>query len=480
MTQVAAVDVAGNVDRRATWLSYGYALVVGLAIGHFLLGLPIQLTDSFGNMLKLSGSWGDLLYGEFTQNGYLRPLLWANLKLVYDLSGGDYFDWFRGVHVAQVLILVVLYVALVRPRTFLDAAVVPFGLAVLFGMHTFAGTIREAFPINTFMTILILCLAAAIVALGPYRWWNDMVAMALFVFASLTVETGLLVWVIFVGAALVGGRGLSHVGLAGLMVLLAGYFYVRFVMFDVGSPGLVERSSGFGFGVLDPEDLIARFGGNPIPFYLYNIVTSVMSVLLSEPTAGVFRVTSAIARGDVDVQMIMNLVATVSVTAALTVFVWRRRNEWLARRFERDDRLVALFIMILAANAVISYPYTKDVIMSPAGAFFAVAGFAAVRNILTWLPARVSPRVATAALAAAALVSGTWAARVVGTHLNLRTGAYVERNEWVYADSALADEGVTLTDAEKVLLRRLRDDAIFVHPPPPPLAPPLRALWGSP
>jgi hypothetical protein len=479
MTQVAAMKAVATVDRRSVWLSYGYALVVGLAMGHFLLGLPIQLTDSFGNMLKLSGSWGELLYGEFTQNAYLRPLLWANLKLVYDLSGGDYFTWFRGVHVIQVLLLVVLYVALVRPRTLLDAAVVPFGLAVLFGMHTFAGTIREAFPINTFMTILILCLAAAIVALGPYRWWNDVVAMALFVVASLTVETGLLVWVIFVGAALVGGRGLSRVGLAGLMVLLAGYFYIRFVMFDVGSPGLVERSSGFGFGVLDPEDLIARFGGNPIPFYLYNIVTSAMSVLLSEPTAGVFRVTSAIAGGDVDVQMIMNLVATISVTAALAVFVWRRRHEWLARRFERDDRLVALFIMILAANAVISYPYTKDVIMSPAGVFFAVAGFAAVRNILTWLPGRVSPRVATAALAAAVVVSGTWAARVVGTHLNLRTGAYVERNEWVYADSALADEGVTLTDAEKVLLRTLRDDAIFVHPPPPPLAPPLRALWGS-
>ena len=177
--------------------------------------------------------------------------------------------------------------------------------------------------------------------------------------------------------------------------------------------------------------------------------------------------------------MIMNLVATLSVTAALAVFVWHRRSEWLARRFVRDDRLVALFVMILAANAVISYPYTKDVIMSPAGAFFAVAGFVAVRNILTWLPSRVSPRMATVALAAAVLVSGTWAARVVGTHLNLRTGAYVERNEWAYADSALADEGVTLTEADRALMRTLRDEAIFVHPPPPPLAPPLRVLWSS-
>ena len=103
MTHASAARRSGGdrVDRRAAWLSYGYALVVGLAMGHFLLGLPIQLTDSFGNMLKLSGSWGDLLYGEFTQNAYLRPLLWANLKLVYDLSGGDYFAWFRGVHVVR-------------------------------------------------------------------------------------------------------------------------------------------------------------------------------------------------------------------------------------------------------------------------------------------------------------------------------------------------------------------------------------------
>jgi hypothetical protein len=96
-----------------------------------------------------------------------------------------------------------------------------------------------------------------------------------------------------------------------------------------------------------------------------------------------------------------------------------------------------------------------------------------------WLPAGITPRMATTAIAGAALVSGTWAVRVVGTHLNLRTGAYVERNEWVYAESALAEEAVVLTDIDRALMRRLRDEAIFVHPPPPPLDPPLGALWGS-
>jgi len=36
-----------------------------------------------------------------------------------------------------------------------------------------------------------------------------------------------------------------------------------------------------------------------------------------------------------------------------------------------------------------------------------------------------------------------------------------------------------LTDSESQLMRQLRDDAIFVHPPPPPLDPPLRALFAS-
>src|SRR5690606_33491386 len=76
----------------------------------------------------------------------------------------------------------------------------------------------------------------------------------------------------------------------------------------------------------------------------------------------------------------VNVAASTGITFAIAVYSWRRRREWLARRFDRDDRLVLIFGMVLVANAVISYPYTKDVIMSPAGVFFAVAAFAALRG----------------------------------------------------------------------------------------------------
>lgn len=462
-------------DRRAVWLSYLYALLAALILGHFLLGIPIQLSDSFGNMLKLSVSWPELLYNEFTQRAYLRPLLWGELKAVYDLSGGNYYAWFRGTHVVQVVTLALLYVAIVRPRTLRDAALIPFGIAVLFGAHTFSGTVREAFPINTFLTVLLFSFAAMYIALAEYRWWHDLAAPLLFAGAALTVESGLLVWVIVVGARVVGARGISRGGIAVLVVLLAAYFGVRFLMLDVGSPGLEERSSGFGFGILEPDELIGRFGSNPIGFYAYNIVASILSVLVSEPSNGIFELTSAVIHGNVDVSMLVTPIATLSVTALLGVFAWRRRHMWLSRRFEHDDRLVLIFGMVLVANAVISYPYTKDVIVSVAGALFALAAFAAARHTLAWMPDSL-PRHRVAGTALIALVSAAWSLQVIARHLELRSAAYAQRQRWAYAELTLEEELRGFNASQRTLFRTLREEALFARPEPPPLDLPLGGL----
>ena len=149
--------------------AYGAGALVVLGLALALLAIPIQVSDSFGNMLKLSTPWPQFVVQEFTQPSYLRPFLWLQLKAVHDLSGGHYYAWFRGLHVVQVVVLVGLFLHLVRPRTWHDAAAVPLGLAVLVGHHAFTGTVNEAFPINTFLTVVICCLAAAALALGKER-----------------------------------------------------------------------------------------------------------------------------------------------------------------------------------------------------------------------------------------------------------------------------------------------------------------------
>ena len=456
--------------------AYLFAGLVAAGVGHFQLGIPIQLTDSFGNMLKLEATWRDLMVQEFTSRAYLRPFLWAELKLVYDVSGGNYFPWFRGVHVAQVFGLVLLFVGLVRPRTWRDAALVPLGLAVLFGMHTFRGTVVEAFPVNTFLTVLLCCFAAAALALMTHRWWVDALAVLLFVIAALTVESGLLVAVIFVGAAIVGARGVSKAGLAAIVLLFVGYFVLRFSVLDVGSPGLAERSSGYGFRILDPQELVARFGESPFWFYVYNVGTSALSVLFSEPRAGTFGLLYGFTTGDPYPPAILNVVASTCATVMIGAYAWRRRREWLAWRFDHDDRLVLLFAIVLGANATISYPYTKDVIMSPAGAFFAAAVFAAARGLLSDVVRPLRAPDAAAALARCAVLGTTWAFRFVALPLGLREAARTVRTQWAYVDDWLVRQSITLQlPRERALLQRLRDDAIYRYPAPPRL--PIADYW---
>ena len=475
---------------RWTWLSWVYGAVVAGSVGYCLVGIPIQVSDSYGNMVDVTqGSLWSILNAQFHQRAYLRPFLWANLRIVYDLADGAYFEWCRGWHVAQVALLVALFLRLVRPRTLSDAAVVPLGLAALIGIHTFGGTVREAFPINTFMTILLCTFAAADLALGPPRWWRDIAAAALFIFAALTVESGLLVTVVFVAAWLGGARGISGRGALGQCVLLVGYFALRFLVLDVGAPGLEERSSGFGFSVLEPAELVATFGSNPLPFYLYNVLSSGLSVLFSEPRAGVFQLTGSVLSGGVKVWSLVNVAASTFSTLLIAATMWRRRDRWRAWRLERADQLVLIFIAVLAANSVMSYAYTKDVILSPAGAFYAVVLTVCAAQILTGQitrPQTAMPQIAaapivlpwsassprtftTAAIAVCLLgLSSAWAFRSVGQHLALRHAGEVTRDDWAYVDQWLErQDDMRRAPGAIALKQHLQDDAIRRHPARP-------------
>jgi hypothetical protein len=176
--------------------------------------------------------------------------------------------------------------------------------------------------------------------------------------------------------------------------------------------------------------------------------------------------------------MIVEMVSSIAVTLLIATFVWSRRHQWRARQFERDDRLVLLFGFVLAANAAISFPYTKDVIMSPAGAFLALAAFAAARHAADRLGRLRHPEVAVLAASAALFVGFAWAARVERLHLVLREAAVVERRDWAYIDSDVDRGAVLVPDARAMsLMRRLREDALVRHPAPPPLDLPIaRAL----
>ena len=234
---------------------------------------------------------------------------------------------------------------------------------------------------------------------------------------------------------------------------------MRFAVLDVGTPGLEAARGRLRIPQVLGDELAAMFGSRPFVFYAYNVVASFVSVLLSEPRHGVWSLTAGIMAGSPDPALVVNVVSSLLATAVICRFAWIRRGAWRGGRLDDDDRIVLLFALVLVANAVISYPYTKDAIMSPAGVLYAAAVFVAARDLVISIPARTRLGAVTASLVLL-LLSSTWAVRWVGIHAALDRTAMDYRTQWARVDEIMPRMRASLTPAEKALRDALLDDAI--------------------
>jgi hypothetical protein len=136
----------------------------------------------------------------------------------------------------------------------------------------------------------------------------------------LTIESGLLIWVIFTAAYAVGYRGILTSALIVLTVCVASYFLGRFVVIGGAAPGLNERSAGFGFSVLNSGRARQPFGHNPIPFYAYNVVSAISCVLFAEPRGGVWMFARELLRGRPEPWQFINVLTSVATTLLMARF----------------------------------------------------------------------------------------------------------------------------------------------------------------
>jgi hypothetical protein len=449
---------------RFPWAAAAFALTiaVGVLTSTFLLRIPVQLSDSFTEFMSVDeGSLWQVVRGEFQGGPYLRPFRRGLIKLVYEASNGHYQAAFRGFQVAQLFLLLILVLRALPVRSRADAAVVPMMLALVLGHHTFAGAILEGLPINHFLTILICCAAALNLAQAAPSRWVDVAAVALLVFAMLTIESGLVVAVILVAAHLTGYRGVSRGALAAIVMTVAAYGIGRFGMMAGSTPGLGERSAGFGFRVLDTAELIARFGANPLPFYAYNVGSAISSVLFAEPRGGVWGFVDALLRLRPELWRLISVVSSTLVTVLLVRFASRRLGRWRRGIFETDaDRLVVVFLAVLGANAVFAFAYEKDAIMGPAGLFYALAASAVLREMASGTGTCNRPRAVV--LVAVLVAACGWTVRLIGVHYSLQVRDLTVRNEWAYyQDWEDRQQFATPFTAEETTVRNaLRRDAI--------------------
>ena len=105
--------------------------------------IPVQVSDSLGNLLQVqSQPLPDVFISQFSNGAYVRPLLWAQVKIAYEGAGGREPLMFKAIHVAQLVLLALLMLRLMRVDTGADVAAVVLATLVLFGLHTFDGLVR--------------------------------------------------------------------------------------------------------------------------------------------------------------------------------------------------------------------------------------------------------------------------------------------------------------------------------------------------
>jgi hypothetical protein len=458
------VSATAESPRRWAAIALALTLAVATLTSVFLLRIPVQLSDSFTEFTSVDeGSLWEVVRNEFQGGPYLRPLRRGLIKLVYEASRGRYQAAFRGFQVAQLLVLLILVLRAVPVRTRTDAAVVPMTLALVLGGHTFAGAILEGLPVNHFLTILICCAAAFNLSRATPSVWVDVAAVGLLMFAMLTIESGLVVAAVFVAAYVTGYRGVSRRALLAVALTVAAYIVGRFAWLSGSTPGLGERSAGFGFRVLDTGELIARFGANPLPFYAYNVGSAVSSVLFSEPRGGVWGFIDGMLRLRPEPWRLVSVVASTSMTVLMLLFTFSRIGEWCRGIFQTEaDRMMAVFIAVLGANAVFTFAYEKDAIMGPAGLFYALAATAVLREVVAGRGAAIIPLPRPILTLALVAVACGWTMRLVGVHYSLQVRELSVRNEWAYyQDWEDKQQFETPFTAQEIAIRdELRRDAI--------------------
>ena len=440
---------------------------------------PVQVSDSLMELLDVqqSPSLTATFVAHSPRGPFLRPLRQVQIKVLFDLARGHYWLVYRGFHAILLTAALLLFVRALRVSTWVDFAAAVFALTVLTGLHTFRGTVREAFPINHFLETLVFCLAALNFSQSRGGWWVDALAVANFVVAALTLESGVLVWVVVVACWLAGCRGVSSRGIAVMTIALGGYLWLRFGVLSMASPGLdIGRDTGIGTRMVGPEELAQRFGQHAFPLYVYNVVASFLSVLFSDPDRGVFHTVRTFLAGQYPERLYIATIPSLLTTLLIGWVAALRVRGRAPNLIAGGDALLVVFAAVLIANSVLSYAYTKPEIISVAGGFYALAAFVAIRfavqqdGLIDRLKGHRLRYMAACTLVGA--LAAAWAFRSLGVHHMIQTQAFRERLEWARLDpDRLAERSYRSDASARALAAQLRRDALELRLPNPALLP---------
>jgi hypothetical protein len=360
---------------------------------------------------------------------YYRPVFYLAMSAIW--HGAESLETrlalIKLVQMTAAATLVALLVLHLRPRRLLDAVAAAAAVAVLVGSPGFQDNLE--IPLSYTTVGMPVALGVLMLLERPATWLHGPLLVGLTVLAVGFKEQGLVVVPVALIAWWAGAPGITRRTAAWLAALAAAYVAVRLVWRQDGLP-LFEQAIGLGFTQMEPAEAMVRFGAFPYGIYAYNATATILNVLFSEPTRGMFRLTNLAINGGLDWWCVIQFTSSAAVTALIA---WRgtrvmrdaRRSGWT-----REARVYGALAVALLACGVLSFNYSRDRLGGMALVFYAVAAYHALLAALERAADAPRRRSLVTALMLM-LLTAMWQTRTFATLEYARYTADVNQRQWL-------------------------------------------------
>ncbi len=433
-----------------------------LAYWFYQIEFPyVNVASEFDRLGQMS--WAEMADGMFSGTSEFRPGQVFAVKLLYDLVGPSRLV-FRTVELGMLMLLAWQFFLLLPPRS--EAAWFGFtvGFCCLFGLHTARGIFVTGLPLGHALLLVSILLCSSLLLLRRRPSIGvDVSAFLLSLVAIFHIEAGVVVSAIWVvaGALRLGGARWRTAGVVLAVCVL--YGTLRGLTNADPLPGPFYTETGFLFQEnLTVAEQQARFAGRAWLFHAYNVIATLLTVLLSEPRSGVFFAGDALVNGTpVRPWQLLNWLTSGVSTALIG---WAAVGWWRTRDVD-GKTMILLGVVVLGLNSALGYLYTRDRIPGLAGVYYALLlGAAATaawqrRSELRSVGRRMALTVALVILATG------WVYRVAGTLLWTRDMGWAVRDEWTDRYDRLG--GPSSAPATNALREELRQRAVSRELPNP-------------
>jgi hypothetical protein len=385
-------------------------------------------------------SWREVVSDSLTKSVEYRPFLDVFTRLGYQIAGLNLGVYHAIVVVEFALILLALAV-MFRPDGWPRVIAAILALSVAVGLHT-SRILFLFVPLNAYATSMLIVLATALLLLSPRLRGYEWVLLPVTLAGLLWLELAVLIVPLAIVARLMKAPGATWRTVAAPAGGLAIYLIAR--LGYAPSLGIGSPETGFGFSSLSPAESAARFGAAPWLLWAYNIGSTVLTVLASEPRAGRFQFVQALSQDNVPIWMWLHVVSSVATTVIVGAGLA------LIRRRPHRDQLVAAFgCVLIVGGSALAFLYTRDRIGLPAGIGYAMLVYVAVGALLE----RMRPGRQAAKVALVTVLGLCWSVRSAEMYVALRDMAWDYRLEWDRGDAVNAG-------LQNQVIARMRESAL--------------------